>query len=691
MRSHRRGVALYVVIAFLMFAAVLSYELQQLMLQQKAQGSLSSQKLVARSIAHSTLAVVHAAFIDKMNVPGSQLHAVLAGSGAPATGTDLTASLAMGANLTQVTQSVPGATTAVTVKTGPATPLHASFPAASLVAGFGLDPQECRYPINITIDATYGLATVHWELSKEVRYQNLVPGAAAKFTLWADTLTPSDTNSIKTDFVGNILPGNQPLLLHNEGMSPADYSFDRAIYQKRGYVYLGGAPDLHITGGYIGFGELFSFLVPQDLTQNPPPRVPAYEPANLPPFYTQPYPMPGGDQLVYHLLSMVYGFYNGADAKGRALTTFIPSQTNPTCTALHLYGNWVAPTATLVLGNVSRAYCLATGATVEVQHPDGSGGFTGDGVDGVIGLLPDLGHPSTFPVGLPPIVDPCPGLPGSSEAGKMITLQPRPPNPDFPQMFPTPAAYEAVASGVVVEPYDAAYNFMYRADTGSTSFIPTDPVFTGFQDQFRLPAAGPDIFFNGLASGLGALATNPDDPSTGFNAIMRDRSVYRVANREELFELFSSGGELSLGAQVILDNPEDVVDLGDLKIAKDGGGLLVLDSKTKGSPSHFRLTSLTTADDAFGLVLVPQNGDCRLDFTSSDPNTPWPVSVLAPAGTLAVTGGTVELEGTLLAKKLDFNALKMGGDLYYDTRLDPTGTPYAGLYRAYVSDDETGW
>src|SRR5579862_4368277 len=215
----RRGMAIYLVVALLMFGAILSYALNAIMLQQSAAGQLSVQRLLARSLTRSLLALTSTVLATELNDPTSSLYALLSAPTPIPNGTDITPA-SLSTPLAGVLAGYPGATGTVKVTVVSSAPIDQP----GQLATFGVDPLEQNYQVNFSIDATCGLAARHTDVAKNIRFQNLVPLSLTKFTLWANQLTPANPNIAQTDFVGNQVSSPLPVIFHNEGTLPPAYT-----------------------------------------------------------------------------------------------------------------------------------------------------------------------------------------------------------------------------------------------------------------------------------------------------------------------------------------------------------------------------------------------------------------------------------------------------------------------------------
>ena len=95
---------------------------------------------------------------------------------------------------------------------------------------------------------------------------NILPGVMGKFTLFVkDSGAENKYNILRNDYKGTITDGPKPLIIYNHAVpdSPEQISGDDEnspdIWEKRGWIWLGGKTRLNLCSGAGELGEIFHF------------------------------------------------------------------------------------------------------------------------------------------------------------------------------------------------------------------------------------------------------------------------------------------------------------------------------------------------------------------------------------------------------------------------------------------------
>lgn len=672
-RRTRSGQLLWAILLFLGLLAALAYAVQGMMVEFHVLSHRLALESGAQALALSGLAA-GATRVRVELAEGGRLRERLL-SGAASEGP---VELDLASEIALLTAAYPGSTLAVTARLGAPRTLTGLAPGdggekARLTAGRGWDPLEARFPVTLSAEARWGDARRSLTEVREAALVDVAPGTLGKFTLWARALSPAGADGFAGGFDGQPVGAGRPLVLHNGGAAPEEpFSRDPQIYTRRGHVWLGGDQALKLSAGYLGLGEAWTFLPVEELaelvltaggggdTRSPP----VYVDADPPDFFLRMYPPPGRTPPPFQrfeIRHMMCGWYSGADDRGRRLADIFPGEaagTGPTfgeSSRLHLFGTAEVPSPTLVLGRVRRRYPALSAVLVDDNE---------DGVpDGMVGILPQL--ELEFPQGMPVIPARVPGLSGGDiavDSEAEIT---------WTGMFGD-GTYDTFASQIEDRPYMEAYSFLYRSDDGTRSFYPEAPLFSGFVEELTLGDAEAP-FYKGRPESLAGEE-------------LLEKATWSVLDGAEFAERFvSSGNLLALGAVVeVRSAPGGVLKLSGFEVRR--GGAIVLSG-----PGDIELSGVKFAEGLEQpLILAALQGNVKL--ARGDETDPMPVSVMAPRGRLEVTGsGPIALEGSLVVDTLDLEALPSGGDIYYDTRLDPTTGSRRERYRVLFSDASIQW
>ena len=656
-RGRRRGQMLAGILLLIALLGVLAYGLYSMMLGFTVQAHRVGANLGVDELALSGLAAAAAHLRDLLRPDAPLARELAAGA---SKGGPLAVDISSERDL--LLADYPGATLEVSAVLGTPKTLSGASPTdpaekTRLTQGRGWDPRELRLPVTLTARAAWDGSDRTLTVQRELAVVNLSPGTLGKFTLWARDLTPQDAAGFSSSFDGLPLASSKrPLVLHNGGAAPEDpTSRDPQSYRRRGYVYLGGEPRLALTAGYLGYGELWTFLPIEELSGlSASSALPVYTDGDPPDFFKVAH---AGQKL--DLRHMITGFYDGPDAKGRTLQSIYPRLASGASSLLHLYGTAEQPSPTLVLGRVHRVY-----PTVSAILTDANG----DGAaDALVSVLPELGD-QPFPKGLP-------AIPVSVDGFAPGTTYPVPPEVTWNAIFgDTGEIYPTFASEVDDRPYVEGYDFLYRADERAASFYPEQKPFKDFQDTFDLAVDGAP-FFRGKAEALAV-----DD--------VLEKAAYSVEDASGLEGPFIANRTLSLGAVVeVRQAPNGVLNLSGLTVTR--GGILILSGA-----GDIELSDLKFAPGLdFPLVVVSLQGNVTLSVPDGR-RGPLPVSILAPSGQLTLKSSGKEpvgIAGSLVVDTLDLKQWAGGGDLYYETRLDPTDAARDTLYRVLCSDAAVRW
>ena len=663
---------IWVILLLLAMLAILSYAVQGMMVEFHVQAHRLALEDGAQALALSGIAAGAARVRADLGPGGALREQVLSGTLSPGTLTlDVSREIAL------LTSSYPGATLSVSAQLG--TPVLLTGKAvtdagekARLTAGRGWDPAEVRFPVTITAEARWGTSKRSLTETREGAVVDIGAGTLGRFTLWARNVLPAGADGYAGAFDGAAAGPGKPLVLHNGGAAPEDpFSNDPQVYKKRGHVWLGGDQALKVSAGYLGFGETWTFLPMEELSQlvkgaaSDQRSPPVYVDADPPDFFQRTYPPPDKPPPPFQrfeIRHMITGFYAGADNRGRKLADIFPGEAlgaGPSfgmSSRLHLFGTAETPSPTLVLGRVRRRYPALTAVLVDGND---------DGVpDGLVGILPQLD--GVFPAGMPPVPARAPAV-GQSGTDVRIDNEGE---ITWPQMF-TPETYPTFASQIEDRPYMEAYSFLYRTDDGTKSFYPEPPLFSGFVEELTLgPAENP--FYSGRPEALNA-------------ADLLEKATYHVSGIEQLKERFATqSGELALdGVVEVAGTPGTALKLSGLRITRPGTLILTAGDIEVGDLTY-------DAGLALPLTLVALAGNVKID--RGDETAPLPLAVIAPQGRLIVSGsGPVALEGALAVDTLDLDSVAGGGHLYYDTQLDPTSVARRERYRVHFSDAPIHW
>lgn len=669
-RRSRAGQVLWTILLLLAMLAVLAYAVQGMMVEFHVQSHRLALEAGAQALALSGLAGGGARSRAEL-APGGRLYEkVLAGESIEGSlKLDLTNEIAV------LTATYPGSTLDVSVQVGaPKTLAGASVTddteKTRLRSGRGWDPREVRMPVTLTAVARWGDAKRTLVEVREAAVVDVAPGTLGKFTLWAKHLTPANADGFACGFDGQAGGRGAPLVLNNGGAAPEEaFSRDPLVYKKRGHVYLGGDQALKVSAGYLGLGEAWTFLPMEELSAmvlagGDAKAPPVYVDGDPPDFFMRTYPPPGKTPPPFQrfeIRHMMTGFYAGPDERGRTLAQIFPAEAaaaGPSygdSSRLHLFGTAEVPSPTLVLGRVRRRYPSLSAVLVDAEE-DGK-------PDGLVGILPQL--EGEFPAGMPvipatvPSLDGGPGIPVDAEA-----------EIKWDNMFGD-GTYPTFNSQIEDRPYMDAYSFLYRTDDGTRSFYPDPALFPSFVEDLALGEIDAP-FYHGRPEGL-----------TGEDLI--EKATWTVADGQELADRFTTNGILALGGVVeVRAATGGTLTLSGVEVRR--GGMIVLSG-----PGDIELTHVKFADALEQpLILVAMEGSVKI--ARGDDTDPLPVSVIAPRGRLTTTGsGPLALGGTVAVDTLDLDQVPDGGDLYYDTRLDPTGGATKDRYRVLFSDASTQW
>ena len=663
----RSGQLLWAIMLLLAMLAVLAYAVQGMMVEFHTLFHRLALESGAQALALSGLAAGGARTRAELQT-GHLRDKLLAGESiAGALEVDLSGEVAV------LTGSYPGSTLTLSVQLGAAkalsgAPVNDPADQTRLRAGRGYDALEVRLPVTLVAEAHWGDAKRVLTEVREVAVVDVSPGSFGKFTLWAKHLSPANAEGFACGFDGQATGRGPPLILHNGGAAPEEpFSRDPQVYKKRGYVYLGGDPALKLSAGFLAGGEAWTFLPMEELSQlvlagGDTRSPPVYVDADPPDFFLRTYPPPAKPPppfQKFEIRHMMSGFYAGADDRGRTMAQVFPGDaaggTLGDSSRLHLYGTAEVPSPTLVIGRVRRRYAALSAVLLDAD---------GDGSpDGLVGVLPRL--VGEFPAGMPPIDKLVPSLKGGP--GILVDNEAE---ITWPNMFASDT-YGTFASQIEDRPYLDAYNFLYRSDDGTKSFYPESPLFPTFVEDVTVGEPGA-AFYQGRPEAL-------------VGADLLDKATWSVADGAELSERFVANGALSLGGVVEVQNaPGGTLRVSGVEVRR--GGAIVLSG-----PGDLELADVRFAEGLEQpLILVALEGNVRVARGAE--TTPMPVTVVAPRGRLLTTGsGPLALGGSVAVDTLDLDQLPEGGELYYDTRLDPLGGSRKDRYRVVFSDASLQW
>jgi hypothetical protein len=536
-------------------------------------------------------------------------------------------------------------------------------------------------------------------IKRKVWVGNTIPPLVSKFTLYvrkAGAGSPGQYNVVRNDYGGNVTDEAKPLMCFNHTTPEAIFPFqpgaissilgdekDPFVYQKRGWIWLGGGPvRLNITSGSGAFGEIFHFY---DIsTSNSFQAIKFRTPVTkLPPVFGSPQQLPGDDidpdnpqNLKYSTYSfghnfVIEGFHDISDRKQHDAMYERDILSRPhelprfgsKSSQFHLFGlaQKGFQSRTKVIGEVTAAFPRFASLEVKPEEPVMEQKFL-DMKPPPLYLLPSLhGENYTSEYHLKDFL-------GRHFGGPILAT-------GF--FFADQADYAKYMSCIVEVPYIISYNSMQdtNAATGIRQFPPSSSTLT-------LDTGSNLILKNQVVTLYEGPVDNPR-----LLEVMSSRIQREIGTIQEFWDRYfdKKTQTLQLNEIVRIRNPQKQTFFlppntiaYPLKVA--GGGLIMLEE------GNLVLREVVMNDVSENLTVALVKGT-SVQFETPKRNQ---VNIVAPNAELA-PGFAANLFGSLCLHAVPPNSRSPGGNLYYREDQDPTQNGYFSFYKVRIDDKDTFW
>jgi hypothetical protein len=553
----------------------------------------------------------------------------------------------------------------------------------------------------LSIEATGEFRGVRRVLSvkRKVWVGNVLPPVVCKFTLHLRDVSRGNAgggNIIRNDYAGTMTDGPKPFVCLNH-TTPSDFfpfagkavsaiqteEKDPNVYQKRGWIWLGGGPvRLNLTSGSGEFGEIFHFY--DVSTSN------AFQPIKfrtamdkLPPNFSQAMTLPWDlllDDDPGSLRHFTYsfghsfvleGFHDKSNRKEHdamyernilSRTQELP-RFGSKSSMFRLFGlaRQGFQSRTKVFGQVTAAFPRF--ATLEVKSDDSEVQQRFSALSPPpMYLLPSVG-PGEYRD-----VQPISDFLSRRVGGPILGLG---------VLFANQTEYAKFMSCVVEAPYNLSYSAMQDAvdDISPRQFPPSRTLLEeDLGEELVVAQEHLELYRGPIAA--------PDAVAVALSRVQR-----RMSGIDEFWKTFfdETKKELVLNEIIQIENPDGQTLLlpppnlpYPLKVA--GGGMIILDQ------GNLTLRGVQMQSPEEALTIVLRQGT-SVQFETPQLNQ---VNILAPRANLSYSV-PAEVLGTVALNSILPDARTAGGYFRFREDQDPTRPGYFRFYKARIHDQDTFW
>lgn len=553
------------------------------------------------------------------------------------------------------------------------------------------DPVSRRGFLTIESTGSFKSAKRVIVVRREVSVANIVPGFASKFTLHVSDGARSGEgafNLIRNDYRGMITDGPRPIIFYNHNipenpLEPGNMGdilreeSDPAVWQKRGWIYVGGRRTrLNLCSGAGDLGEIFHFYDVSNANVFSPVKF-------LTPTSALPQTFSGNLTLPWDKSStsvrqvsysfghsfVLDGFHDRSSRRetdamyeGNILSTGEKNHYSSRSSILHLFGEARRgyQSRTRVLGQVFAAFPRFANLEIRPEEPDVAEMFAAASPPPLY-LLPSVSESSfNNSIAIEDIMK-------RSVGGPMLKSG---------MLFKSYNEYAQLMSRVAELPYVESYNSMQDVYSGRANR--TFPSSAGILaadsgNEIQIERAG-HTFFKGRPSGSQLLQ------------VLEARTQLELENINDFWERFlNENGELQLNTVVRIRNSRKL----DMQIPASGrpqplivkgGGMIILDEGNV----VLRGISCASADQALTVVL---RGNGSVSFASTQPNH---VNVVAPSAELSY-GSKFDLYGSLCVGSIYADHRFQGGLVRFRAGQDPVNAGYDRYYSIFIDPKDSYW
>ncbi|NLI75675.1 MAG: hypothetical protein GX442_04440 [Candidatus Riflebacteria bacterium] len=556
-------------------------------------------------------------------------------------------------------------------------------PVALNAGGPWQDPWEKHLRLSLTITLSYGRLGVRpftkvYRFGRPARVQHLALPVLGKFTFFLAKPETTDETHEGYNCFENAIGGGRlqtskvlPLVLFNHP------EYKKTNLTSCGYIFLGGTTDLqlHLTSGPdTQNGEFFQFFNINNPSANPPVVTASDLPST--PSFTQPVLVASGSFETARLgiQKALLGFYlvDQQNPPGdmnfkNALERFFSGTTSRTMKSsfLHLYGNLQNPSPAVVFGRVYRVFGQYSFLTVDLDQ-DGVHEYRWD----ILRTPADYQTLSGESSSLWKLVR----LPTQIKKKKSNEVLEANPNLTLEILFGTPAQYLDAASQIIVQTYNAGYDYLLNPDM---KFLPPDT----FKGQTGLDHLQTGEKVSLAHSGKGATLFQGNLHTLTGKDLLTDRVTWTASSPEEVFAEFRKGNDLDLrGQTVFVDTPLTIP----ANLSVTGPGTLICrgDLTIKGDLKS------GTNPIPFTLVAVGSGSNILLDGQNQEVHA----ELVALAGTIRPTKTTnhPRIRGGVAMQSLIPQDWAAGGEITWLPIYDPTTATTDG-YSCVVAGHYDEW